>query len=824
LNYTISDIIGATQSVVLQQSNNEHIAHVIIDSRKLFFGHHTLFVCLYGPRRSGADFIEALYQDGVRNFMVDETFNLEMLKAFPAANFLQVKNTLHALQLLAAFHRNQYPYPVIGITGSNGKTIIKEWLYQLLHQDYQIIRSPKSYNSQIGVPLSILQMEASYNLGIFEAGISMQNEMSCLQKIIHTEIGILSHIGNAHQEGFNSIQQKIEEKLQLFSESKVLIYCSDDSLVKETVLAFKQKHPQLQLLDWGRNPDAYLSISSIVKGNNSTTIHCTHTNNAFQFDIPFIDDASIFNTLICCTTMLYLGYTLTKMSAAVQQLRSLEMRLELKQGVNQCTIINDSYSADWDSFLIALDFLALQIHHDKKTVILSDIAQTAMPATKLYKQIADALSVKKINRLIGIGPEICANAHLFAFIPQVEFHKSTSSFIDTIPVQAFYNETILVKGARIYQFEKILKLLEQKLHDTVLEVNLNAIRHNLKQYRQSLQKDVKLMAMVKAFSYGSGSYEIANLLQQEGVEYLAVAYTDEGVELRKAGVRLPIMVMNTTAADFDNIVTHQLEPELYSISIIHSFQQYLNNNQIATFPIHIKLDTGMHRLGFMNNEIETLCNFLKDNNAFRIQSVLSHLAASDAAIHDSFTLQQAKIFEEMCINIQHAVGYPFIKHLSNTSAIHRHPNLQYDMVRLGIGLYGVDVNMTLQNVTTLKTTIAQIKKLQASETVGYGRRGVLEKESIIATVRIGYADGYPRSLGNGRGKMLLNGALVPVIGSVCMDMTMIDITGVEANEGDEVIVFGEGLPITQLAEWADTISYEMLTNISQRVKRVYFEA
>ena len=824
MNYTISDIIGATSSVVLQQPNNEHIAHVIIDSRKLFFGRQTLFVCLYGPRRSGADFIPDLYEDGVRHFLVDETFNLALLTRYPEANFLQVKNTLHALQLLAAFHRSHFTYPIIGITGSNGKTIIKEWLYQLLHQDYKIVRSPKSYNSQIGVPLSILQMDELFNLGIFEAGISMQNEMPSLQKMIDPAVGILSFIGNAHQEGFASVQQKIEEKLQLFCDSKVLIYCSDDPLVNESVAAFQQQHPQLQLLDVGKNPASYVYISNIVKGRAHTTIYCTHNQNTHQFDLPFIDDASIFNALICCTTMLHLGYTLPKISVAIQPLRSLEMRLELKQGINQCSIINDSYSADWDSFLIALDFLSLQSHHVQKTVILSDIAQSNMSDDTLYQQVAEALSAKKIHRLIGIGPRICAHAHFFTSTPQVEFHASTSSFISTIPTQAFFNETILVKGARIFEFEKILKLLEQKLHDTVLEVNLNAIRHNLKQYRQGLEKDVKLMAMVKAFSYGSGSFEIANLLQQEGVDYLAVAYTDEGVELRKAGVRLPIMVMNTTEVGFDNIVAYQLEPELYSIPILKSFQQYLQHKNIDSFPVHIKLDTGMHRLGLMEDEMDLLCQTLTANNTLVIQSVMSHLAASDAASQDVFTLEQAKRFESMCINIQSSIGYPFIKHLANTSAIHRHPQLQYDMVRLGIGLYGVDGNIALQNVTTLKTTIAQIKQLHQTETVGYGRRGVLEKDSRIATVRIGYADGYPRSLGNGKGKMLLNGILVPVMGSVCMDMTMIDITGVEAAEGDEVIVFGEGLPITQLASWADTISYEMLTNISQRVKRVYFEA
>jgi alanine racemase len=509
------------------------------------------------------------------------------------------------------------------------------------------------------------------------------------------------------------------------------------------------------------------------------------------------------------------------------QLKPVEMRLELKQGINNCSVINDSYSADITSLSIALDFLQQQQQHPKRTVIISDILQSGKTNKALYQEVADILQQKNINRLIGVGTEIVKYNDAFTGIPETAFFNSTAEFLQKFPSMHFYNESILLKGARLFEFEQISHLLEEKVHQTVLEINLNAITHNLNTYQQLLNPGVKLMAMVKAFSYGSGGFEIANLLQFHKVDYLAVAYADEGVELRKAGITLPIMVMNAEEVTYDVLVQHNLEPELFSIGILSTFEDYLMRNGIQNYPVHIKLDTGMRRLGCEQKDIAGLCSRLQSTSVFKIQSVFSHLAASDSALHDAFTNAQAKAFLVGCEQIQKITGYTFIRHIANTSAIHRHTNMQFDMIRLGIGLYGVDadpaIQQQLKNVTTLKTTISQIKNIKAGESIGYSRKGVAVKDSVIATVRIGYADGYPRLLSNGVGSMLVNGKLAPVIGNVCMDMTMLDITGVDAQEGDEVIVFGAALPVSELAASAQSIPYEILTGISQRVKRVYFE-
>ncbi len=821
-SYSISNISNIVHAKILQQKNDGAIEHILLDSRRIVFPETTLFFALKGPIRNGAVFIADLYGEGVRNFVVDDSSIIDEIVKYPEANFLMVLDVLSALQDLVAFHRNQFKYPVIGITGSNGKTIIKEWLFQTLVAHFNIVRSPKSYNSQIGVPLSVWKMEASHSLGIFEAGISQVGEMKQLQKVINPDIGILGFVGDAHAEGFESMPAKIIEKLLLFSNSKALIYCSDNDLVNSCVTTFF-KDKSIQLFSWSKHHDADLKIREVQKKTDSTFLYCTYKGRDFNFSIPFLDEAAVFNAMTCCALLLYLQIDISVMVESMKNLRPIAMRLELKQGNHQCKIINDSYSADIDSLKIALDFLSQQDVHSKKTVIISDILQSGISNEQLYKKIAGLISNKKINRFIGIGTEVSLFQHEFHSIPEKHFYASTTAFLNDFNKQKFNDEIILLKGARVFQFEQISALLEQKIHDTVLEINLNALRNNLKIYRQQLRKEVKLMAMVKAFSYGSGSYEIANLLQQEGVEYLAVAYTDEGVELRKAGIRLPIMVMNATNMSFDNLIQYQLEPEIYSMSILTAFKNYIGQHNITAYPIHLKLDTGMHRLGFEKDEITQLVSKLENQDALFVKSAFSHLVGSDSPIHDDYTAYQGHLFIEMSDRIEQAIGYKFIRHIANTSAIHRHPQFQFDMVRLGIGLYGVDHQLPLQNVTTLKTTISQIKNLKQADTVGYGRAGMLKRDSNVATVRIGYADGYPRALGNGNGKMLLNGQLVPVIGNVCMDMTMLDITEVPAVEGDEVIVFGENLAVSDLANWAATIPYEILTNISQRVKRVYFE-
>lgn len=824
--YNISQIATIINAKILQQYDDAIVEHLLLDSRKLLFPNTSLFFAIGGPRRSGTSFINELYEKGVRNFVVSENISATEVSKFPGANFFLVKNVLKALQQLAAYHRQQFSLPVIGITGSNGKTIVKEWLYQLLHPDYNIVRSPKSYNSQIGVPLSVWQISNQHTLGIFEAGISLPGEMKRLQEIIEPTIGIFTNIGEAHSEGFENIKQKVTEKSLLFSNTEVVVYCKDDMLVDE---AMQQLHSlnKNTLFTWGENEKATLCIASIQVQPYNTIVKATVDNRNISISIPFTNDAAIKNAVTCWCVLLHLQLSDEVISERMMQLKPVEMRLELKQGINNCSVINDSYSADITSLSIALDFLQQQQQHSKRTVIISDILQSGKKGEDLYTDIAHILKQKRINRVIGIGTEISKYQEVFDPIKEKSFFKSTDEFVKHFPSLHFHNETILLKGARVFEFEEIGHLLEQKTHQTVLEINLNAVTHNLKAYQQLLNPGVKLMAMVKAFSYGSGSFEIANLLQFHKIDYLAVAYADEGVELRKSGIALPVMVMNAEEATFDMLVQHNLEPELYSFGILNAFEEYLLQSGISNYPVHIKLDTGMHRLGFEKDEIEMLCTKLHSSSAFKIQSVFSHLAASDSVAHDNFTKQQADTFVAACTLLEKNIPYPFIKHIANTSAIHRHKNLQFDMVRLGIGLYGVDGNEKMQqqlrNVSTLKTTVAQIKKVKAGESVGYNRSSVAQHDSVIATVRIGYADGYPRNLSNGNGSMLVNRKLAPVTGNVCMDMTMLDVTGIDVQEGDDVIVFGEQLPVAQMAKWSGTIAYEILTGISQRVKRVYFE-
>jgi Alr-MurF fusion protein len=831
--YSISQIAQTIKAHWLQQNKEANIEHLLLDSRKLLFPATSLFFALEGPRRNGDSFIEELYKKEVRNFVVDETFSADALISYKDANFLRVHDVLQALHTLTAFHRRQFTIPVIGITGSNGKTIVKEWLYQLLNSNYNIVRSPKSYNSQIGVPLSIWQMNAGHDLGIFEAGISQPDEMQWLEKIIEPTIGVFTNIGEAHSKGFLNIRQKINEKLKLFLHSQLLIYCADDPDVNGAVSTFVnnvRNNHSLKLFSWSKKSKAILQVTGIEKKDDHTIITAIHQQAADisrSITIPFTDDAAIENAITCWCVLLHLNISDILISEKMLLLRSVEMRLELKQGINNCSLINDSYSADINSLTIALDFLSQQQQHPNRTLILSDILQSGKNSRELYTAIASILQQKNINRFIGIGSEISQQQEVFKNIPETFFFASTTDFKQQFYTLHFYNETILLKGARVFEFEQISHLLEEKIHQTVLEINLNAITHNLKQYQQLLNPGVKIMAMVKAFSYGSGSFEIANLLQFHKVDYLAVAYTDEGVELRKAGITLPIMVMNAEEVTYDLMVQYNLEPEIFSFNILSGFQQYLQQSGIVNYPVHIKLDTGMHRLGFEAKDIPELAQTLQSTTVFKVQSVFSHLVASDAAELDNFTQIQADIFLQSCTKLQKATGYSFLRHIGNTAAIHRHKNLQLDMVRLGIGLYGVDSSIAMQqqlkNVTTLKTTISQIKNVKAGETVGYSRKGIVSKDSTIATVRIGYADGYPRALSNGKGKMWVNGNLLPVIGVVCMDMTMLDITGTTIQEGDEVVVFGESLSVHDVAHWAETIPYEILTGISQRVKRVYFE-
>lgn len=818
MNYNLSQIAEILS--IDYKNDNAVIDTLLIDSRKLSSPKTSLFFALDGPRRNGHLFIKELYKKGVRCFIVTQSIDNQK---YPEAFFLQVKNSLDALQKIAAHHRSRFNIEVIGITGSNGKTVVKEWLYQLMEPDKNIIRSPKSYNSQIGVPLSVWQMDEKNNLAIFEAGISRPGEMERLQKIIQPSIGILTNIGTAHSEGFENVEQKLIEKLKLFKEVKVFIANGDMPLLKKNIHQLS-----VPFFSWGYEDSNAVKIVSIQKFDKETGIILQHGNSNLEFRIPFTDDASVENAINCCVALLYLKYDFDVIKERMKTLHPVSMRLEFKKGINNCIIINDSYSADINSLSIALDFLQQQSAGKNKTVILSDFVGSKEEDSILYQAIVTLLKKHKTDRLIGIGekmqnimPALLKN-NAFQYLS----YSDTEDFLKHFHSVIFKEEAILIKGARIFGFEQIVSLLEHKAHQTILEINLDAIAHNLKVFQQKLKPATKIMVMVKAFAYGSGGAEVAGLLQFLKTDYLGVAYTDEGVELRKSGITIPIMVLNSEENAFNTITENHLEPDIFSFELLKAFEQHLRQEGIRNYPIHIEIETGMNRLGFGMDDVDTLGQMLKGSDYLKVVSVFSHLVASEDKNEDEFTLHQYNLLQNACEKLKNILGYNFIKHIANSSGISRFPQLQMDMVRLGIGLYGIsgDKNDTsLQNVLTLKSTIAQIKNIKKGETVSYNRRGVAKEDSVIATVRIGYADGYSRRFGNGVGKMLIHNQLAPVMGTVCMDMTMLDVTHIaDVKEGDEVIIFGEGLPVQVLAESIGTIPYEIMTGISQRVKRVYW--
>ena len=743
INYTLEKIAEIINGVLIQQAPSTELTYLLLDSRKLTFPETTLFFALHSDHTKNKNLVEELYKKGVSNFVIGEDVNS---KEFSKANFVIVNDTLNALQTLAIYHRCQFDnlpgeskIPVIGITGSNGKTIVKEWLNQLLENDFNIVRSPKSYNSQIGVPLSVLQMNASHTLAIFEAGISQKGEMEMLERIIKPSLGVFTNIGSAHDEGFKTKEEKINEKLKLFFDASALIFCADYIELNSAITSFRNnvnEQHALQLFSWSEKIPASLQINKIEKGSDKSVIKAIYTGKEISISIPFTDDASIENAINCWCVLLYMNVPDEVIAGRMLQLFPIEMRLELKQGINNCSVINDSYSADINSLSIALDFFAQQQQHARHTLILSDILQSGKTDKKLYAEIASIIKQKKIHKLIAIGRKISAQQQQFSFLKESYFFESVEDFKNAFTSLQFNNETILIKGARVFKFEQINQLLEQKVHQTILSINLNAIVHNLKEYQRLLKPSTKIMAMVKAFSYGSGSFEVANLLQFHKIDYLAVAYADEGVELRKAGITLPVMVMNPDENTFNTLVEYNLEPEIFSFSMLNVLEKYLLSSAINYFPVHIKLDTGMHRLGFDSSEVSLLGQHLHNSKRIKVQSVFSHLAASEDASEDEFTLQQVNIFLQSCQVLDDAIGYDFLKHIANTAGISRNLNLQLDMVRLGIGLYGIDNNPSMQpklkNVTTLTTTIAQVKNIKAGETVGYGRNTRVKNNTTIA--------------------------------------------------------------------------------------------
>jgi alanine racemase len=826
MDYRVEEIIRIVKgSVAGSLVNDCQISEVLTDSRKLADPQHTVFFALTSRRNDGHKYIEELYHKGVRTFIISNARFI--LQEAEQCNFILVKNTLAALQALARAHREKFAIPVIGITGSNGKTIIKEWLYQLIGRDKKVVRSPRSYNSQIGVPLSVLQTDYDDELAIFEAGISEPDEMDKLAPIIKPGIGIFTNIGEAHSENFISLSQKIGEKLKLFTRSEVLIYCLDHPEVRE-IIGKSGLQKMIRTFTWSRKVGSDLRIIEVTRdGDQFTLIRGTYLGQECHIRIPFQDEASIENAIHCWSFMLYFGYSPEILPERFEKLAPIAMRLELKDGINYCTIINDSYSSDINSLAIAIDFLRQQANHKKKTIILSDILQSGKDEAELYSLIAEILHRGRIDRIIGIGSSISRQADKFN--AEKVFFASTADFLRKFSFSNFHNEVILLKGARIFAFEQISQALQQKTHETVLEIDLDALVRNLNHFKTRLDPGTKIMAMVKAFSYGIGSYEIANALQFNHIDYLAVAYADEGVELRKAGITVPVMVMNPDEQSLETIMQHDLEPEIYSLRILGLLEKTLMKNGLpdhGPVKIHIKLDTGMHRLGFVEEDLDELCGKIRENKWIRIQSVFSHLAASEDPSADDFTKRQFESFERMSWRITEAAGYPCMRHILNSAGIVRFPEKQLDMVRLGISLYGIahddEQQKNLEPVGRLRSVISQVKAVRQGEPVGYNLTFIAPAEMRIGIVPIGYADGLSRILSNGRGKLLVGGSLAPIVGLVSMDMCMIDITGLEVAEGDEVIVFGPERPIRELARDMETIPYEVLTSISKRVKRIYY--
>jgi len=816
----IADWLGAAMGRRLPETP---ITELAIDSRKVAMPQQALFFAIRGDRHDGHRFVEELYAKGVRAFVVLKDFHTERCTD---AVFFPVDDTLAALQTIAAAKRAAANIPVVGITGSNGKTIVKEWLHQLLSPDVNIVRSPKSYNSQVGVPLSVWKLGPQHGLALFEAGISKPGEMVRLERVIRPTIGIFTNLGHAHDENFRDLRQKAREKLDLFQHCQTIIYCKDYLLIDEEL----KKYPfasRPRLFTWSRRSPADLQVGRVEKKDGQTAVQGIFKHRFISITIPFVDEASIENAIQCWAFLLLQEMDDARIAERMLLLTPVAMRLELKQGINNCSVINDAYNSDLQSISIALDFLEQQHQHPKRTLILSDILQTGRTDAELYAEVAELLRQKRVDRLIGIGARISAQAALFQ--PASTFYPSTEAFLTDLPNVPFQDEAILLKGARAFGFEAIGNVLQQKTHRTVLEIDLGAIIHNLNLIRSLVKPETMLMAMVKASGYGTGSFEIARALQFHRVHYLAVAYADEGIELRKAGITLPIMVMSSEEHSFDAMIHYGLEPEIYSMRTLRALESSLLRSGTKGQPVrvHIKLNTGMNRLGFHERELNELCVRLSNDRQVEVASIFSHLAASENPKEDAFTRQQIAAFERMSTGIMKHLGRTVPRHICNSFGILRFPEAQFDMVRLGIGLYGVapdsPVTHLLRNVSTLKSTITQIHHLQAGDTVGYGRMEHVQAPMITATIPVGYADGLRRKHGNRKGHVMVHGMAAPIIGNVCMDMVMVDVTDIPCQEGDEAIIFGEGYPIEEFARNAETIPYEVLTGISSRVKRVYYQ-
>ena len=823
MNYTIDKIAEIVEGKLIgNDSNYLVIKDLLFDSRLIVIPENTLFFALKSQRNDGSRYIQSLYHKGVRAFVVEKAPDASDIES--DATFILVENTLKALQKIARHHRKQFDIPVVGITGSNGKTIIKEWLYQIFSPETSAIRSPKSYNSQIGVPLSVWQLNETHQIGFFEAGISRPDEMQNLKDIIQPTIGIFANIGEAHGKNFCNINNKIEEKLKLFKDVDTLIYCLDHKEIREAVSKI-----DINTFTWSRNSEnADLLINSIEKGEDYTEIKASVNSKHLEISIPFTDDASIENAIHCWLTALKFNISESVIAKKMAQLSPVAMRMELKAGINNCEIINDSYNSDINALTIALDFMNQQHHGKKRVVILSDILQSELNEDNLYKKIAQLIKSKGVNLIIGIGEAIMRQSEKFDI--EKMFYRDVKDFLTNHQIETFHNQLILIKGAREFGFEKISKVLQEKAHETILEINLNNLVKNMNYYRSKLKSGTKLMVMVKAFAYGSGNFEVSNVLEFHHANYLTVAYADEGIELRRKGITLPIVVMTPEINTFESIIKNNLEPDIYSFRSLTLLEEAIENLESPlTMPIgiHIKLDTGMHRLGFLAEDIDRLLERIKSNDNIIVKSVFSHLAGSDSQEFNDFTMKQINNFEAMSSKIVEALPYKILRHILNSAGISRFTDYQYDMVRLGLGIYGIapceEDKGRLHTVISLKTTIVQIKEYEIGETIGYSRKGKIERKSRIGVVPIGYADGLKRELGNGNACFYVNGKAAPIIGNICMDMCMIDLTGIDCKEDDTAILFNEDYPVERIAEACNTIPYEILTSISQRVKRIYYQ-
>ena len=824
MKYTIEKITTLIGARRIGQ-NDANVGWILTDSRSLCFPEETLFFAIRTQRNDGHNYIPELYRRGVRNFVV-ETVPADADSGFRNANFLKVTNTLAALQRLAERHRDEFDIPVVGITGSNGKTMVKEWLYQLLSQKMVVTRSPKSYNSQIGVPLSVWLIDEHTQVALLEAGISQTGEMDRLRDIIQPTIGVLTSMGQAHQENFRSMDEKCMEKLQLMHDAKVVVYNSDDEVVSRCMRRSGYKG---QRVAWSKeDPQAALYVKETVTKGNMTTVHYIYNKvEEGTYHLPFIDEASVECSLACAATALYLGLDKEALDVRMSQLEPVAMRLEVKEGQRGCTLINDSYNSDVSSLDIALDFMSRRPDHNgrKRTLILSDIQQSGQQPSQLYRTVSELAEKRGVEKFIGIGPELKENAGEIR-IDEKYFFADVEKFVQSEVFGALCDEVILIKGARQFGFDHITEQLEQKVHETILEVNLNAVVANLNHYRSLMKPTTKIVCMVKADAYGAGAVEVAKTLQDHRVDYLAVAVADEGVTLRKNGITSNIMIMNPEMTAFKTMFDYELEPEVYSFRLMDALIKAAEKEGITGYPVHIKLDTGMHRLGFDPlRDIDGVIDRLKRQNAIIPRSVFSHFVGSDSDDFDNFSAHQFQLFDEASTKLQAAFDHKILRHICNSAGIEHFPERQLDACRLGLGLYGIDSrdNHILNTVSTLKTTILQLRQVPKEETVGYSRKGILERDSTIAAIPIGYADGLNRHLGRGRGYCLVNGQKAPYVGNICMDVAMIDVTGIDCKEGDTVEIFGEHLPVTVLSDILDTIPYEVLTGISGRVKKVYFQ-